>query len=501
MEKKPGAPKSEQKPTVELPAAIAERRNLVLAAAMMATFLAAVETTIVATAMPTIVIDLGNFRLFSWVFAAYLLTQAVSIPIYGRLADLYGRKRMFFLGASLFLFGSILCGFARGMLPLIAFRAIQGLGAGGIQSIAYTIVGDIYTPTERARVQGLLSGVFGVAAIVGPTLGAFLVAHAHWSIVFWINLPIGAMAIAMLAIFFHEPMQMRLHQIDYLGSALLMLGGGALMIALIQVETLSRLKLVACVLIGVVALAVLVRHERRVAEPILPLRLWRNQVIALSNLGSFIIGIIMMSISGFLPTYVQGVMGRSAGVAGIVLGATSVNWAVASFIAGRIMISTSYRFSATLGSGALVLGSGVLIAMTPASDALWAGTGALLVGLGLGFCNTTYLVMVQAAVKQDERGAATSSNMFMRIVGQSVGAALFGALVNAGIALYYPQAGPIAEKLMEPELRQNLGVAEIAQLTSAMGAALRNVYIVGALLGVAVLTLGAMLPAHLSPRR
>ena len=157
-----------------------ERRSLVLAATMMATFMAAVETSIVATAMPTIVAELGNFRLFSWVFAAYLLTQAVTIPIYGRLADLYGRKRVFFAGAGLFLTGSTLCGFAHDMPSLILFRALQGLGAGGVQPVAYTIVGDIYSPAERARVQGFLSAVFGVAALIGPSLGAFLVALVSW---------------------------------------------------------------------------------------------------------------------------------------------------------------------------------------------------------------------------------------------------------------------------------------------------------------------------------
>jgi MFS family permease len=166
---------SEKSADHEVPKAAAGRRGLILAAAMMATFMTAVETTIVATAMPTIVADLGDFHLFSWVFAAYLLAQAVSIPIYGRLADLYGRKRIFFVGASVFLLGSTLCGFAQGMLSLIAFRALQGIGAGAVQPVAYTIVGDIYSPTERARVQGFLSSVFGFAAVVGPTLGAFLV--------------------------------------------------------------------------------------------------------------------------------------------------------------------------------------------------------------------------------------------------------------------------------------------------------------------------------------
>ena len=182
---------------------LSRRRTLVLGACLMATFMAAVESTIVATAMPTIVADLGGFSLFSWVFAVYLLTQAVSIPVYGRLADIYGRKKVFYVGAGLFLVGSTFCGFAPNMVALILFRALQGFGAGGVQPIATTILGDIYTPSERAHVQGLVSGVFGVSAVIGPTLGAFLVQNVSWELVFWVNLPIGMAAIIMVATFLH----------------------------------------------------------------------------------------------------------------------------------------------------------------------------------------------------------------------------------------------------------------------------------------------------------
>ena len=184
------------------------RRTLVLAACLMATFMAAVESSIVATAMPTIVADLGGFNLFSWVFAVYLLTQAVSIPIYGRLADIYGRKKVFYFGAGLFLVGSTLCGFAGNMQTLILFRALQGFGAGGVQPIATTILGDIYSPTERAHVQGLVSSVFGIAAVLGPLLGAFLVEQVSWQLVFWVNLPIGVAAIIMIATFLREPAEL-----------------------------------------------------------------------------------------------------------------------------------------------------------------------------------------------------------------------------------------------------------------------------------------------------
>jgi len=221
------------------PAVIVPRRGMILAAALMATFMPAVESTIVATAMPTIVADLEGFSLFSWIFAVPLLTMAVTIPLYGRLADIYGRRRIFFIGTGIFLVGTTLCGFARSAVVLILFRAIQGCGSGAIQPIASTIIGDIYTPADRARVQGWFSSVFGVAAIVGPLLGAFLVEHVHWSVVFWVNLPIGMISITMFWVFLHERVERREHRIDYLGGVLLVIGVGALMLTLVQGASLG----------------------------------------------------------------------------------------------------------------------------------------------------------------------------------------------------------------------------------------------------------------------
>ena len=465
---------------------------------MVATFMTAVETTIVATAMPTIVADLGDFHLFSWVFAAYLLTQAVTVPIYGRLADLYGRRRVFFAGASIFLVGSTLCGFASGMLALICFRALQGIGAGAVQPIAYTIVGDIYTPAERARVQGYLSGVFGFSAIVGPSLGAFLVEHADWSIVFWLNLPIGALAITMLAMFYREPTHSRPPRIDYLAPLLLMVGGGALIMALIQGGSLSLPVLLGCLAVGVSALAALIYRERNAEAPMLPIRLWRNRVVALGSGGNGAIGMVMLSVTAFLPLYVQGVMGRSATATGAVLGTMSISWALSSIVAGRIMIHTGYRATAMIGGTALTTGSVVLVAPSPAHGLLWVGAGTMLVGIGMGFCNTTYLVAVQAAVELRQRGAATASHMFSRLVGQSVAAALFGALVNLELTRLVSQAPDAAASLMDPALRRGLAANELVALTEAMAAGLENVHLVAALVGVVALVVGSRLPRTLT---
>ena len=477
-------------------------RRLVLAAVMMAIFMAAIDLSIVATAMPTIVADLGGFHLFSWTFAAYLLAQAVTIPIYGRLADLYGRKRVFFAGASLFLLGSTLCGLAWGMVPLILFRGLQGAGAGAVQPIATTIVGDIYGPAERARIQGYISGVWGVAAIIGPTLGAFLVQHASWSLVFWINLPIGAATFVMFSRFLHERQQPRRHRIDYLGSVLMVLSAGGIMLALMQVGNRGEVVTIAALaVVGAVALAALAAHERSAPEPLFPLNLWRNRVVVVGCLAGFANGALMMSLSAFLPTYVQGAMGRSPAAAGITLAASSVSWTFASIASGRLMIRTSYRLAAGIGGVCLVAGSLVLMTLDPSDSLLWIGTGALLNGVGMGFCNTAFIVSTQAAVDWNERGMATSSMMFMRMVGSSVGAAVFGAILNFGIHRQLPEAGDAVNRLMQPAARQMLGPDELAKLTEAIASSVHVVYVIAGLVAVSSLFLALALPARLSPTR
>jgi len=476
------------------------RRALVLAACLMGTFMAAVESTIVATAMPTIVGDLRGFSLFSWVFTVYLLAQAVSIPIYGRLADLYGRKRMFFVGAGLFMVGSGLCGLSTGMVQLIVFRALQGFGGGGVQPVAMTILGDIYTPAERAHVQGIVSSVFGISAVLGPSLGAFLVEQVSWQFVFWVNLPIGAAAIVMIAVFLREDIRPRARRIDWLGALLLMLAIGALMLALVQQATLPRPLLLALVGGGLAALIALILYERATKEPMLPLELWRNRVIVVSSVGSGLAGAVMMGVSAFLPTYVQGAMGQSATIGGLVLGAMSVTWAVASIYGARLMVRTSYRLVAVLGGLALLLGCALLVTLTPARGPWWATVGSLVIGIGMGFCNSAYIVSIQAAVPWQQRGAATSSCLFLRFVGQSLGAASFGAVLNLTLLHRAPDLASQADHLLDPVLRGDLAPAVLARLTEAIAAGLHNAYLLACLLALLTTLLSARLPARLSPK-
>src|SRR5690242_16226913 len=305
----------------------------------------------------------------------------------------------------------------------------------------------------------------------------------------------------MFGLFLHEQRRPRRHQIVYLGSALLMFGVGAPMLALVLIGEADSVSLAAVAAAGGIALAVLAVHERRAAEPMLPFKLWRNRVVAVGCLAGFFNGALMMGVSGFLPTYVQGAMGRDATAAGVVLAASSVSWAFASMVSGRLMIRTSYRLAASVGGVTLVAGSVVLILLTPASGLLWAGAGAFILGIGMGFCNTAFIVSIQASVGWNERGIATSSTMFMRIVGQSVGAAVFGAILNFGIASRLPEAGDAVNRLMSPVSRQSLAAVDLARLTQAVGSSLHTVYLIAALVAVVSLVLALALPAKLSPTR
>jgi EmrB/QacA subfamily drug resistance transporter len=478
------------------------RRKLVLTACLIATFMAAVESTIVATTIPTIVSELGGFNLYSWVFTIYLLTQAVSIPVYGRLADLYGRKPVIFAGIAMFLTGSSLCGLAWDMPSLVAFRGLEGLGAGAIQPIAATILGDIYSPTERGRIQGLVSSVFGVAAVIGPSMGAFLIQHVSWRVVFWINIPIGLSALVMLGLFLRENVDRRQHRIDWLGSCLLLVAFGTLMLAMVQSGSMGPATLIALVAAGCVALTVLFLHERSTPEPMLPLELWRtNRIIVVGSLGSCFAGAVMMGVSAFLPAYIQGAMGGSAIDGGLVLGAMSVSWALSSILGARIMVRTSYRLVALLGAASLVAGCLMLVFLTPEDGPVWASLGSFVIGIGMGFANTVFIVSIQASVPWRQRGAATSSSMFLRFVGQSVGAAGCGAVLNATMLSIDPDAVAAVDQMLHPATRAALPPEVVSHLTAVIAASLHNAYLLAALFALVTLAVAWQLPARLSPKQ
>lgn len=482
---------------VATPADGVEPRRMVFLAACLAIFMVSVEATIVATAIPTIVGDLGGLRLFSWVFGIYFLTQAVTIPIYGRLADLFGRRNLLMLAIVLFLAGSILSGFAHNMIALIVFRGLQGLGAGGVQPLATTIVGDLYVGgEERARVQGILSSVWGISAVTGPLLGAFLLQHAGWPTIFWVNIPFGILCMWLVLRFFDERVERHAHRIDYAGSFLLAAGIGTLMFALVMAGTLSGALTAWLVIIAVALIAALIRHELRTAEPMMPLRLFRIRVIGVANAGYFVTGALAMGITAFLPTYVQGAMGHSAILAGATLGVMSLSWSIGTILASRL-IGLTYRVIGVAGSVLLVAGSGFLIAMQPGASVWIAIIGSAIIGFGFGFLYIVFVVMTQAAVGWEQRGAVTASILFMRQLGQAIGTVAFGAVFNLGLYARIPNANDIVKNMMEPALRAQIPAVDVTRYAAAIGGSLHGIYIILALLGAVTLVLTLLLPRNI----
>lgn len=473
---------------------VAPNRPWVFAAALSATFMAAIEGTIVATAMPSIVASLGGFELFSWVFTSYLLAQAATIPVYGKLADLFGRKHVLFFGIGVFLIGSLLCSFAWSMPSLIAFRVLQGLGAGGVLPVSQTIVGDLYRGEERARMQGFISMTFGSAAILGPIVGAALVEHAGWPSVFWVNIPLGLIAITMLSLLLRETVERRKVHIDYLGSILMTIGTTSLMFALVQATTIGWTVLAVLLLLAVLAFALLLAHERRTAEPILPPSLWRNRFVATGNANSGITGAVAMGIIGFLPAYVEGVLGQSALVAGMTLMAVSAFWSVGGFVAGQMMLRWSYRVVAICGGFTVVTGSLMMTFLDPARGATWAIIGSLISGFGMGLANNCMVVAIQANATWSERGVATSSIVYTRIVGQAVGTAAFGGLLNAALSAHISGSSDVVNRMLEPALRATIPAATLAPLLADFAHAVHHIYLINLGLAVIILLTLATLP-------
>jgi len=476
------------------------RRRVVTAACMLTVFMVAVEVTIVGTAMPTIVGQLGRFDLFTWVFAAYILTSAVTAPVYGRLADLHGRKRVYYVGAALFLAGSALCGFATSMMGLIAFRTLQGIGAGALQPLVITILGDVHRAEARARVLAWQGSVWGVAAVIGPVIGAFIVQYLRWEIVFWINVPIGLAAIAMLAWALRESVARREHSIDYLGSALLMYGAGALLMAAVQAQDLPRWLLLALIVSGAAALAWLFVHERTAPEPIVPFHLWRVRSVSVSNLGAAAIGIVVSCVTLFLPTYVQGVMGYNPTIAGSVYAAQSLAWAVGGIAISRVLAHANFRSTSALGGGLLIVGCIVFVLADRDSSVWWVTAGACLVGLGMGACNTTFTVACQTEIGWHDRGGAVSGNIFMRTIGMAVGAGIGGALVNLSLAHLPAEQAETVRKILDPVLRGTLPASAVADVAGAIAFALHDVYVASLAAALAALLLAFALPTHLRLR-
>ncbi len=484
--------------------------------------MAAVEATIVATAIPTIVSSLGGFSLFSWVFSAFLLTQGATIPLYGKLSDLYGRKKVFAFGVTLFIIGSALCGFATSMHMLILFRAIQGIGAGAVLPTSQTIIGDIYNLEERARIQGYLSSVWGFAAIIGPAVGGIIVQNFSWSWIFFINIPIGLICITITVLYFHEDaakLKTLLYQrfettkskdsiikskrikIDYAGSILMIAAISCLLIPLLEAGnmwSLTDMRFLGMIFSSIILFIIFWYVEKRAEDPIIPFSLLKSSTIFFPNVSALIVGITTIAISSIIPMFAQGVLRTNAIVAGFLLASMSIGWPLASSQAGKLILKTSFRFASITGAIILIAGSAMMLMINQNSSLSTIVFFIFIVGLGLGITSTTSIVVVQHAVPWTKRGVATGSNSFMRMLGSTFGATLFGGLLNFHIKSKIPASQKnidIIKILIDPAQREKYSPSYIDQIKDILAGAVHNVYFY-----LVIIVLFGLLAAYFVPK-
>ena len=484
------------------------QRRVVTGALMLAMAVVALEGTVVTTALPSVVGELQGLPLYPWVFSIFLLASTTTVPIYGKLADVYGRKPAILAGLSLFILGTALCGAAQSMVQLVALRGLQGIGAGAVLPMTLTILGDIYSLRERAKVQPLTASVWGILSLTGPALGAFITVTLSWRWVFWLGIPFGVLAGALLATFLTERVQRRRVQIDYAGALTLTLGLIALLLAALEgghaIPWLSW-QMAALLGLTVALFALFAVAERRAADPVLPFEAFRLREVAVSNAGNVLFGVCMFGLSSYVPLFVQGVRGESAAGAGAVLTPLQVAWSAMALVAGRLYVRVGYRATALLGATCTALGIAPLFFVTRETPLPVLMLGMALAGTGFGNVSTAFLLAPQNAVPWSLRGAVTSSTQFSRTIGGAVGVALLGAALNARMALEVSgeNADAVESAMLTPATRAQLPTEVVERLSAAMAEGLHTIYaalLVVALLGVVNVVLFARRSARVVER-
>ncbi len=409
-------------------------RGPILISLMVTASLVAIDATVLATAVPTITKELGGFALFPWLFSVYLLAQAVTVPVYAKLSDTFGRKPIILFGIALFLLGSILCGFAWSMPALIAFRVVQGLGAGAVQPMSITIVGDIYSVAERARVQGYLASVWAISSVIGPTLGGLFSQLGIWRAVFFINVPLCVVAGWMLIRTFHESVEKRQHRIDYLGSVLLTVSLTLLILAVLeggQAWAWNSWQSIGAFSLGTVLLVAFAVVERRVAEPLLPPWLFSRRLLLTTTLIALGVGAVLIGLTSYVPTYLEGSLGVQPVVAGLALAAFTFGWPVTAWISGRFYLRIGFKRTALIGVGIVLAGATVLAVTAATPSVVVVALSCFVIGAGLGLSSGPSLIAAQSSVDWNQRGVVTGTNLFARSIGSAVGVAVFGAIANS----------------------------------------------------------------------
>lgn len=499
-----------EKPRLEMSS---KRRWAVTIGVMTGMFIAALEATVVGTAMPTVIAALGGLNHYSWVFSAYLITSTVTVPVWGKLSDLYGRRLFYQLGIGIFLLGSILSGFSETMTQLIIFRAIQGLGAGALVPLGMTIIGDIFTLKERARMQAYFSGVWGFSSVIGPIVGGFITDQLNWRWVFFINLPIGLAAALIMGVALKEPKYHKNPTIDYAGAALLMASITLLMLALVEggttIETLFAPENLLFLGGAVVLILLFIIVERRAPDPIIPFHLFKNRTVSVAVGAGFLAGVAMFGAISFVPLFAQGALGSTATEAGSLLTPLMLAWVSMSVVGGRLLPRFGYRTITIVGFIVLTAGFVSISMFERGASRTLLYADLALIGSGLGLTMLTLLIAVQQAVEKTQLGVATSLNQFSRSIGGAVGVAIMGAVLSAGLAANLlkiaDEGGAITKvqaeafaanpnALVDPKAQAAIPAAALDALRQAMAASIHKVFWVGAILSALSLLVVLYLP-------
>jgi MFS family permease len=442
------------------------RRRAVTLALVLVTALASFESTVVSTAMPTIIGDLGGLRLYAWVFSVYLLTATVAMPVYGRLADIYGRRRLLLVAIGVFLSGAVACALARSMPQLIAARAVQGLGTAGLMPVPLTVIADLYSLEERTRVQGLFSGIWGFSSLVGPLLGAFLTVHFGWRSIFTITLPLGAIAFFLVATRLIESRASLPDPVDVAGAFLLAIGVTLVLVAVLRAPE-SRgaspgLRL-ALFLAGIVFLAVFARLQTRREHPLVPPALFQRWETAAPYLAGAVLGTTIFGVDTFVPLFVQGARGGTAGAAGAVVTPLMFMWASSAAVAARIILRFGFRKTARFGGMLILVGlAGLIAGALTDAGVVWISAACAVVGAGLGPSSLAQVMAIQEAAPERQRGVATSLIPFSRTLGGSVGVGALGGLFAAGLASRLGSGMEAASRLLAGSHAASAGGTTIA---------------------------------------
>ena len=458
-------------------------RRMVTTALLLAMSVVALEQTVVSTAMPSIIAQLKGLNIYPWVFSAYLLASTVTTPIYGKLADIWGRKRVLLIGLGLFTAGSILSGRATSMPELIAMRVVQGLGAGAVGPIVLTLLGDLFTLEERAKVQGLFSAVWGISSVAGPWLGGYLTDNLSWRWVFYVTVPFAAVAAWVLVRHVNEDIRRDERKpIDWAGASLLASGSTLLLLAILRGPGGSSAIGIALMAAGLALLVGFVAVERRAIDPILPLDLFSRVPIASAFAGSFLIGVLLFGIDTYIPLYVQGVLGGKATEAGEVITPLFFSWALSVAVAAKVVVRLGFRTTAVVGMGMIALGIGGLAwgADHPSRALSMFKWSLVVIGFGFGPASLSCILGVQNEVDWNRRGVATGAVTFFRVLGGALGVGVMGATLAFEFSRRLTSAGAIGLDVvaaLRPETHQLLSADQLGLIQSALGRTLRDVFL------------------------